>query len=535
MIRNIYILLLLSLSFGTVTDIDGNVYETVQIGEQLWMAENLKVTHYRNGDAISTGHSNSEWSMLEIGAYAVYDEFYADIYGNVYNWYVVGDERGVCPIGLSVPSDEEFKNLEMELGMSEAEANSVGWRGTNEGSKLAGNADLWGGGIDGDLENDSEFGTSGFNALPGSYRQSNTGYFHSPSGGRGKFWTSSVTSSSHAKNRELYYVASNIGRYGYNKKTGFSIRCMATTGCTDPEACNYSPDATMDDGSCLGPFLCDDGITLECNLEDCCDLGDINCDGELNVLDVTLAVNMIISAVYDEAADVDENSELNILDVVIIVNWILFGPPYGTVNDIDGNIYETLQIGEQVWMVENLKTSHYNDGSEIPTGYSATDWINLDSGAYSLYNDDSYIAETYGFLYNWYAAASDSLCPIGWHLPSHEEWTILTDFLAPEGIESPGNNSVAGGLMKSTGTIEDEDGLWYSPNTGATNESKFNALPNGYRYSQYYQLGVYGWFWSSNSLGANGAYSFWLKHDSAEAGGAITNSEKGLAVRCLKD
>ena len=98
MMRLLTILLLLSLSFGTVTNIDGNVYETVVIGEQMWMAENLKVTHYRNGDEIPTGYSNSEWMVLETGAYGVYPidndnaaqttcgDDYADVYGNLYNW-----------------------------------------------------------------------------------------------------------------------------------------------------------------------------------------------------------------------------------------------------------------------------------------------------------------------------------------------------------------------------------------------------------------------------------------------------------------
>ena len=118
MIRNIYILLLLSLSFGTVTDIDGNVYETVVIGGQLWMAENLKVTHYNEGSEIPTGYSDFEWDELddtETGAYAVYNDDLsnADTYGNIYNWYAVDDSRGVCPVGWHVPTDDEIKELEM--------------------------------------------------------------------------------------------------------------------------------------------------------------------------------------------------------------------------------------------------------------------------------------------------------------------------------------------------------------------------------------------------------------------------------------
>ena len=121
---------------GTVYDVDGNAYQTVQIGEQIWMAENLKTTHYKNGDAIQTGYDGIAWDGLTTGAYAVYndDESNAAIYGYLYNWYAVDDSREVCPDGWHVPTDDEYKELEIYLGMSELEANSLDWlfRGTNE-------------------------------------------------------------------------------------------------------------------------------------------------------------------------------------------------------------------------------------------------------------------------------------------------------------------------------------------------------------------------------------------------------------------
>ncbi len=129
-------------------DIDGNVYETIQIGDQLWMAENLKTTKYRDGSDIQYVQQESSepdvWENLSTGAYGYYldDQDHLDTYGNLYNWYVVDDDRGVCPDGFHVPSDDEFKEIEMELGMSEEEANDDEYRGTNEESKLAGNADL---------------------------------------------------------------------------------------------------------------------------------------------------------------------------------------------------------------------------------------------------------------------------------------------------------------------------------------------------------------------------------------------------------
>jgi len=206
-------------------DIDGNVYETVLIGEQLWMAENLKVTKYRDGSAIPTGYSGFPWAELETGAYAVYDDdpSNAEVYGNLYNWYAVDDDRGVCPDGWHVPTDEEWIELEMFLGMSWEEAIGTGLdRGTDEGSKLAGNSDLW---SDGNLVNNSEFGTSGFNGLPTGYRNNNSGYYDYM-GDYGYFWSSSEMYSYYAWYRLLNYSSSNVNRYYLGKQGGFSIRCL---------------------------------------------------------------------------------------------------------------------------------------------------------------------------------------------------------------------------------------------------------------------------------------------------------------------
>jgi uncharacterized protein (TIGR02145 family) len=160
---------------------------------------------------------------------------------------------------------------------------------------------------------------------------------------------------------------------------------------------------------------------------------------------------------------------------------------YGTVTDIEGNVYKTIIIGTQTWMAENLKTTKYNDGNIIPNVIDNNVWTELTTGAYCWYNNDpSKYKATYGAFYNWYTVAdSRKVCPVGWHVPSDAEWTVLTNYL--------GGESIAGGKMKEVGLTH-----WNSQNIGATNQSGFTGLPSGYRYhwdGTFHSLGSYGNFW----------------------------------------
>ncbi len=207
----------------TVTDIDGNVYSTVQIGDQVWMGENLKTITYNDGISIDLIENNTDWDNNTTGAYCWYDndeDTYAGTYGALYNWYAVNTDK-LCPDGWHVSTDEEWKTLEMELGMSQTEANEQGWRGTNEGSKLAGNAGLW---DDGSLEDDSEFGNTGFTALPGGGRRKDGTFYYV--GGHGNWWTATEHSSLDGFYRELEHSRSYVNRSNYRKARGFSVRCV---------------------------------------------------------------------------------------------------------------------------------------------------------------------------------------------------------------------------------------------------------------------------------------------------------------------
>ena len=204
---------------GAMVDIDGNVYQTIQIGNQVWMAENLSVTHYRNGDPIPT-----DWPSYS-GAHALYNNNAnneVETYGALYNWYAVVDSRNIAPTGWHIPTDAEWKELEMYLGMSQTVADQSGWRGTNEGSKLAGNTALWN---DGALEDNPEFGNFNFTALPGGHCDPSSLTF-SYMGTDGYFWSSSESSTSESLSRDLNYQVSSVARGGNYKRYGFSVRCV---------------------------------------------------------------------------------------------------------------------------------------------------------------------------------------------------------------------------------------------------------------------------------------------------------------------
>ena len=202
-----------------LTDIDGNVYQTVKIGNQVWMAENLKVTHYRNGDEIPDVTGNSEWVGLSTGAYCSYNDVNsnADTYGMLYNWYAVDDSRNIAPAGWHVPTDEEWKELEMQLGMSQNEADNGDWRGTNEGSKLKTTS-----GWDSNGNGTNEVG---FTALPAGYRKYSGGSF-ATLGYSTDWWLAASEGSTISWRRGLNSNNTDIARTTYNKKEGFSVRCV---------------------------------------------------------------------------------------------------------------------------------------------------------------------------------------------------------------------------------------------------------------------------------------------------------------------
>ncbi len=196
-----------------------------------------------------------------------------------------------------------------------------------------------------------------------------------------------------------------------------------------------------------------------------------------------------------------------------------------TVTDIDGNVYHTVTIGTQTWMAENLRTTKYSDGVNIPNVSDDTLWSYATDGGYCDYNNTPANAAKYGHLYNWFAASSShNLAPAGWHIATDDDWATLATYL--------GGDNVAGGKLKESGT-----GNWTSPNTGASNETGFTALPTGYRNfnGAFGGLGEVAQWWSSSEFSLGRGLYRSVSYDAANLTGGNYIKSSGFSVRCVKD
>ena len=217
------------------------------------------------------------------------------------------------------------------------------------------------------------------------------------------------------------------------------------------------------------------------------------------------------------------NRPLTSVEVNLIYNEDDF--PSTIVHDVNGNSYNTIKIGSQYWMVQNLNTTKYNNGDPIPNITDNTTWIGLSSGAYCDYDNSLNNSSIYGRLYNYYAVVdSRGLCPNGWHVPSDTEWETLFTYI--------GGSSVAGGKLKEVGIIR-----WNAPNTNATNEFGFTGLPAGYRNNTgvFSSLGVYSNLWTLTPASPTNANIRGLGYNYEYIFNTNFPKHNGLSIRCIKD
>ncbi|MFN8254837.1 MAG: fibrobacter succinogenes major paralogous domain-containing protein [Bacteroidales bacterium] len=196
------------------------------------------------------------------------------------------------------------------------------------------------------------------------------------------------------------------------------------------------------------------------------------------------------------------------------------------VADIDGNVYHTVKIGKQVWMVENLKTTRYRNGDLIPIVADSLGWYSLSKGAYCNYenNADSF-SLVYGRLYNWFAISDNrNIAPDGWHVATDADWKLLVTYL--------GGENVAGKKLKEVGMDH-----WQSLNTKATNETGFSALPGGARFvgKNFNCIGLVGFWWSSSEANMENAWVWRIGNDDDLTYSRDDNKRTGYSVRCVLD
>jgi uncharacterized protein (TIGR02145 family) len=197
----------------------------------------------------------------------------------------------------------------------------------------------------------------------------------------------------------------------------------------------------------------------------------------------------------------------------------------GPVTDIEGNVYKTVTIGNQVWMEENLKTTRFNDGTDIPLITNNTNWAALTTPGYSCYNNDAATnKDVYGSLYNGYTIITGKLCPAGWHIPSREDWQQLMEFL--------GDTTKGGGKLKESGITH-----WSGPNKGADNSAGFTALPSGIRYfdGSFASMSYFTAIWTASEAGTDNLWYVGLYYGDPSVNINQRSKKHGFSVRCIKD
>ena len=541
----------------TVTDHEGNVYNTVQIGSQCWMKENLRTTSYSDGTSLSL----SSISSTDNGYNYYYPYYYypyndssnVRTYGLLYNGKAVMRDytfsssnpsgvQGICPVGWHVPSDMEWTQLidyvssqdqykcsSKSKYIAKALADSTGWPAGNTTPCAVSN-------------NPSNNNLTGFSALPAGY------YGENSSVRKAYFWST-------AEEMGICLLPNNPAIY--NSSYGSSVRCLrddvagdsggegsqlltvttsSVTNVTTMSAISGGNVTNSGNASVIMRGVCWSTLPSPTIV----DTHSIDGAGTgvftSNITGLEEGSTYYLRAYAINSTDTSYGAEVRFTTLVSnVANDGQTCPGDATVTDIDGNVYNTVRIGNQCWMKENLRTTHYSDGTSANFYYP---------------NNDSSKVSTYGCLYSWNVAmhgASSSptvpsgvqgICPVGWHVPSNGEWYQLTYYVSSqeEYLCSPNTSYIGKALASTTGWAISNTNCHVGKKPADNNATGFSVLPAGYYYyGELKNFGSQAYFWSSTESNAGAAYERQIFYNGTGMGKVSYNKSYGYSVRCLRN
>lgn len=542
---------------GTVADYDGNVYSTVVIGQQCWTKQNLRTTHYNDGTPIPIGNSNSATEPRYYSNYMLTPTMLVN-YGYLYNWLAVmggapssndnpSGVTGICPPGWHVPSGAEWSQMTNFVNsimhyrcdgyisqITKSLASKSGWN-TSTTSCQVGNTP-------------STNNTTLFAAYPAGLFD--TLYSNFASGAY--FWTSTENNSSNARRFSITATGTFVGSAYVDKSYSFSVRCVKQLSNSAPivhtntiSNLNIQSTQAVCGGTCVdaGSPITAYGVCWSTSPNPTID------DSHTTDGSGMAAFTSIITGLTNGVTYYVRAYAINSYGVSYGEERVFTTDDCGDPNnltDYDGNTYNSVRIGTQCWMKENLRTTHYADGTSIPLVMSAGTYS---SYAYRYYpNNDSNTVNDYGYLYNWTAVMNGAtssetnpsgvqgICPTGWHVPSNTEWNQLCNTLRNQSEYLCNNNTsnIAKAVASPTGwgTSTTECAVGNMPD--ANNVAGFGAMPAGYMNASFSNFGYYARFWTTK-ISSSSATAYYLYNTSADIFYTTYSRSYAASVRCIRD
>ena len=519
------------------TDPDNNEYLSVVVGDQEWMSDNIRTSTYRDGTPIERISDPVNWTNQTSGAYCWYnnDSISNDsTYSKLYNWYAVNSGK-LCPYGWHVASIDEWQNMISLIGNPE-EAGAF----MKSTGNLESGTGLW------HIPNLGANNESGFNGFPGGFRSENGDF--DLMGYSGFWWSTSMGNQFEGAYIGLYHDTIGVEIGSANALKGFSVRCIkndytipivSTISATNLTPVSATINCEVTDNG--GNTVTERGIiwSLNANPDINVNNGLISNGDGVGVYSCDIDGLNAGTAYYIKAYAINDAGVAYGNEIEINTPSLLFTEGNG-VYDIEGNFYNSIIINGQEIMVDNLRTSLYNDGSPITKIEDNASWSAEMIGAYCWYNNDSVTYEPlYGKLYNHLVLEENEVCPSGWHVITEDEFNELEEFLGipVSELELTGwRGEFVGGKLKEIGTEN-----WMEPNLDAINTSGYSALPSGYREydGQFYGEGTDHYVWTQHfdqvnvymrALNYNQNMSFrdtYLLFQDNE-------SYRGYSIRCVK-